>query len=229
MRIQARETYLIICRSVSFAILLVVFIGCSDSPDALLLKAQVELLEKQRADLLGERDRLMENLESLEEECDENYQQTVSNLNSWKARASKAESRIANLESEIALNEEETVAKRDEEKLKETAKETFTFTPESKLVWSWEGNFQNNCGQLSIGGIPPGCDLSIELIDPIVGALIINGIKENAKKITFDPQQVKWSFRSDTGGSLGLCIFGVRGGSSYNIRDDWWVIKAIPR
>ena len=206
--------------------------GCSESPDTLKLQAQISLLEKDVADLITERDRLASSFEELETSSNAASQKTLSNLNSWRSRAVRAEARVKALESETKNAKElftDPPASATTDRKKEEATPPFRHTPTTKLTWSWEGGFANNCGQLSIGGIPPGCDLSIEVVDPIVGSLVINGINEDAKKVVFDPMKAKWSYRGDTGGTLNLCIFGIRGGFSYNIQDSWWVIKAIPR
>ena len=190
------------------------------------------MLEERVADLITERDLLAASLQELETSSTAQSHQAISNMNSWRSRAIRAEARVKALESDssnarkLFTDSPASVAK---DRTEEEASSPFRHTPTTKLTWSWEGGFADNCGQLSIGGIPPGCDLSIEVIDPIVGSLVINGINDDAKKVVFDPMKVKWFYRGDTGGTLNLCIFGIRGGASYNIRDSWWVIKAIPR
>ncbi|MDB4775916.1 hypothetical protein OAG62_02205 [bacterium] len=73
--------------------------GCSESPDTLKLQAQISLLEKDVADLITERDRLASSLQELETSSNAASQKTLSNLNSWRSRAVRAEDRVKALES----------------------------------------------------------------------------------------------------------------------------------
>ena len=95
------------------------------------------------------------------------------------------------------------------------------------LQWTWEGNFIDNCGMMSVGGFPSGVKLALECHDPVIGKIILNGVGvDKAERLVFDPSTVQAVARGEKGVRVLICLMSL-GGPASQVPSEWWQVTVV--